>query len=400
MFKKIHSWMMSVARVMRRELNMSVTDVGVLLFFVFLPLAYPIIYTLIYNPEVAREIQVIVVDDSRTTASRELVRMADATESIHVTGYAADMSEARHALNTKECYGIIHIPSNYGRSIGRGEQAHVIFYSDMGLLLRYRTMLMSLTNLQLAAGATLRTETMSSAGLAGSSMSGSPVENVSYMLGDTEQGFASFIIPGIIVLILQQSIILGLTLIGGTRYERRAAWRVIAPRDVAASPSATVTGRMLAVMLIYMPLTIYVLHYIPIFFSLPHIGSATQYLPFIVPMLIASAFMGMTVEVLVKEREMSFMVVVFTSVIFLFLSGITWPRYAMNSLWQSIGNMIPAVWGMEGFTRINSNNATLYDNTHCYLMMWALAIFYFVTALLVEQYHNRRFDRPPFTASR
>lgn len=206
------------------------------------------------------------------------------------------------------------------------------------------------------------------------------------MLGDTEQGFASFVIPGIIILILQQSMLLGITLLGGTSYERRLRNGGFDPLAIRASATATVIGRMLCYVLIYMPITVYVLHFVPIFFSLPHIGSPLQYFPFIFPMLIATAFLGMTVETIVKEREMSFMVVVFTSVVFLFLSGLTWPRYAMSRLWLAIGDLIPATWGMEGFIRINSNNATLYDNSQCYLMMWALAIFYFFTAIWTCRY--------------
>ncbi len=391
MFGRIKNWTLTVARVMRRELYLSLTDVGVMLFFLFLPLVYPIIYTLIYNPEVAREIPVAVIDDCRSAQSREFVRMADATEAIHIIGYASDMAEARRWKDSKACYGIIHIPADYSRSLGRGEQANVTFYSDMSLLLRYRSMLLSMTELQLAAGAMIRTEAISSRGSLASGMGDSPVENVSFMLGDTEQGFASFVIPGIIILILQQSMLLGITMLGGTSYERRLRGGGVDPLAVrGATPVASVIGRMLCFVLIYMPLSIYVMHFVPVMFSLPHVGSPMQYLPFILPMLVATAFMGMTLEILVREREMSFMVVVFTSVVFLFLSGLTWPRYAMNWLWKGIGDLIPATWGVEGFIRINSNNATIYDNAHCYIMMWGLAVFYFFTAIWATRYIDVR----------
>ncbi len=400
LWNNIKNWILTTARVMRRELNLSLTDVGALLFFIALPLAYPIVYTLIYNPEVAREIPVAVVDNSRTAASREFVRMADATESIHIIGYAANMEEARRWKDNKDCYAIIDIPSNYGQNLGRGEQSTISFYSDMSLLLRYRSMLLSMTNLQLAAGAQVRTEIMNSAGVSVSSGMSSPVENQSFMLGDTEQGFASFIIPGIIILILQQSMILGITLLGGTSYERRLKNGGYDPLAVKASPSSTVIGRMLSYMIIYLPMTLYVLHYVPTFFSLPHIGSPLHYIPFVIPMLISSAFMGITLQFLVKEREMSFMVVVFTSVVFLFLSGLTWPRYAMSWFWTGIGDLIPAVWGMEGFIRINSNNATIFDNSQCYLMLWILCIVYFFTAILATRWCEWRARREASRLSR
>ncbi len=387
LWNKIKTWILNVGQVTAREARLTLADAGAMLFFLGLPLAYPIVYTLIYNPEVAREINVAVVDDSRTEASRQFVRMADATESMHIIGYAADMAEARRWKDAKDCYGIIYIPSDYAVSLGRGEQAHVTFYSDMTLLLRYRSMLLGLTNLQLAAGADVRSETISFLGI-DTSGSASPIENASYILGDTEQGFASFVIPGIIVLIIQQSMLLGITLLGGTRHERRLRNGGRDPLEVPASASATVIGRMLWFVILYLPLTLYVLHFIPWMFALPHIGSPLQYMPFILPMLIASAFFGMTVQLLVKEREMSLMVVVFTSIIFLFLSGLTWPRYAMGWFWTAVGDLVPAVWGLEGFIRINSNGATLAQNADCYLMMWALAAFYFITAIWVTR-HQR-----------
>ncbi|MDE6402852.1 MAG: ABC transporter permease, partial [Muribaculaceae bacterium] len=246
MMKRIKNWIFEVARVMRRELTLSLTDIGVLLFFVVLPLFYPLVYTLIYNPEVAHDIPVAIVDDSRTADSRQLVRMADATESMHVIGYASDMAEARRWFDSKDCYAIMYIPADYSQNLGRSEQSHVEFYSDMSLLLRYRAMLMDLTSIQLAAGADVRTQTLAPLGMAASSMSGSPVDNVAFMLGDTEQGFASFIIPGIIILILQQSMILGITMLGGTSRDRRLRNGGIDPLAVPASASASVIGRMLA----------------------------------------------------------------------------------------------------------------------------------------------------------
>ncbi len=381
---KIGSWFRDMALVMRREFRLVTTDIGVLIFFLALPLAYPIVYTLIYNTELVRDIPVAVVDNCRTEQSREFVRMADATEGISISGYASSLSEARRWMDEKGCYGIMVIPENYSRNIGRGDQSVVTFYSDMSLLLRYRAFLTALTDIQLETGAELRTEAMSALGV--STASAAPVDNEAFFLGDTEQGFASFVIPGIVVLILQQSMVLGITMLGGTSRERRRRNGGIDPLEVNAPASATVIGKMLCYVMIYLPLTVYILHYVPIMFHLPHIGHIADFLLFIFPMLIATAFFGLTLQLFVKEREASLVVIVFTSVVFLFLSGLTWPRYAMNSLWTFVGDCIPAVWGVEGFIRINSNGATLAENTHAFLMMWALAGVYFILSCIVLRY--------------
>ena len=104
--------LVTLFRVWRREFYLVFTDPGVLIFFFGLPLAYPVVYTLIYNPEIVTNMPVVVVDNCRSASSRELVRAIDATQALAVTGYAANITEAREAWHTKKCYAIIEIPAN------------------------------------------------------------------------------------------------------------------------------------------------------------------------------------------------------------------------------------------------------------------------------------------------
>lgn len=385
----IKEWILETAKVFRREFGMVFRDAGVMLFFFALPLVYPIVYAAIYNPEVTRDMPVAVVDNCRTAESREFVRHADATQAISICGYASDMAQARRWWEEKKCYAVIEIPNDYSRKIGRGEQGVVQFYSDVSLLLRYRTFLESMTELQMATDTELRERTLNTLGVT-SMGEGSSVQTQAYFLGDPQQGFASFIIPGIVVLILQQSLILGVTMLCGTANERRRRNGGIDPLAIVASPSATVIGKTLCYVTLYLPLTIYILHYIPVMFSFPHIGNIWDYFLFMLPLLIASALLGQTLQFMVSERESAFIVVVFTSVAFLFLSGLTWPRYAMQPLWKLLGDIVPATWGVEGFIRINNNGAPMALTADSYHWLWYLSAAYFVTAYLVTRYKTRR----------
>jgi len=380
-----------IYKVWLNELKLIFKDKGVMIFFFILPLAYPIVYTLIYNPEVLKKIPVAVVDDCRTSGSRELTRMLNATSAADVIGIAANMGEARQWMNEKKCYAIMHIPQDYSRDIGRGTPVRIPVYCDMSLLLRYRTLGFALTDIQLEKGAEIRAEIIDAAGLGTLPQADSAVENQAFILGDKEQGFASFVMPGIVILILQQSMVLGIAMLaGGASERRRKSITGTDPLETDASPVQSITGKVLAYFLLYIPSTLYILHYLPEMFSLPHTGSPLQYLPFVMPMLLASALFGMLIgQLFIKEREMSFIAVVFTSVLFLFLSGLTWPRYAMSPIWIALGEIIPAVQGVDGFIRINSNAATLAENIRPYIALWILTAFYFLLNLILL-YHRRR----------
>lgn len=383
-----------MGRVFRNELSLIVGDVGVLLFFVALPLAYPVVYTLIYNPEVVRKLPVAVVDNSRTAASRNLVQMASASPSIEIYEYCNDMAEARHLMADGQVFGIMQIPSDYSKNLGNNEQSHVEFYADMSLLLRYRTFVSALTDLQMEVINEVTGERINNMGLETlvAGHSALPIKSESNFLGDTEQGFASFVIPGIVILIIQQSMILGICLLGGTSRERRIANGGIDPRQVNnAGTMATLWGKTFAYVIFYIPMTIYVMRFVPEMFNLPHYGRPVDYMLFVFPMLLASAFLGLTLNVLMKQRESAFVIIVFTSVIFLFLSGLTWPRYAMSPFWTMVGDFIPAVWGVEGFIRINSNAASLPEVGHAYVALWILAAVYMCTAALVLSRNRIKF---------
>ncbi len=387
-------WFLSLFRVWRRETWLVFTDVGVLLFFFGLPIGYPIVYTLIYNPEVVKEIATVVVDHSRTAESRELVRTLDATQGIDIVGYASDMPEARRAWGEKKCYGIIEIPADYAQKVGRGEQAVISFYNDMSLLIRFRQYLFALTDVQMHEVSKLTAERVATlgGGLV-TQVNGLPVDTRPVCMGDPTQGFASFIMPGIVVLILQQSMLLGITMIAGTAADRRRRNRGRDPYEYEAGPVATLLGKSLCYMMIYIPMSYYILHIVPEMFALPHVGNVRDYMPFVFVMLLATTFLGQTIQVFVRERETSLLVVVFTSLVFLFLSGLTWPRYAFSKFWIMVSDFIPATWGVEGFIRINSNGATLPDVARYYWSLWALVGLYFVTALLLRLYLSPRRDK-------
>ncbi len=382
-FNSILSWFSTLFKVWRREFRLVFSDEGVMLFFFFLTLAYPIVYTLIYNTETVRDIPIIVVDNSRSEASRELVRMVDATEAIDIYDYADNLQNAHLYLNEHKAFGVLEIPYDYAKKIGRGEQSVTTFYSDMSLLLRYRAFLLALTSVQLALDSDIQQSHIDNMGLSDQPIGDIPIKSEEVFLGVTNDGFASFVIPGILVLIIQQSLILGVTMLAAGSRERRRKNGGIDPLAIQAGAFTTIIGKAFCYVLLYIPICLYALHIVPEIFSLPHIGNTWEYLIFILPMLFAASFLGITLSVFVTERESSMLVVVFSSVAFLFLSGLTWPRYAMNDFWTLTGNLIPSTWGIEGFIRMNTNGSLLAEQQHAYTMLWILAGIYMFTAYLI-----------------
>ena len=106
MFRNIINWTIDVFRVWKRELNLAFHDEAVIIFFLVLCATYPVLYSLIYNTEVAHDMKVVVVDDNRSHLTRDFVRQLDATPEVCVMDYVSNMQDARRLMNEHECYGI------------------------------------------------------------------------------------------------------------------------------------------------------------------------------------------------------------------------------------------------------------------------------------------------------
>lgn len=369
------------------ELKLTFGDVGVIIFFLVVSIAYPLLYSLVYNTEIPRDLKVIVVDDDRSRESREFARALDATPEVQVVAYAANMQEARQAMASHDCYGIINFPRDYALNLGRGEQAHVNVYCDMSVMMRYRQILMATTAVQ----QTLSSEIQAAkASVVPISLGGGTLESEQVPLGNTAMGLGSSVLMCILALVLQQSMMLGIGVLHGGVRDRRRMNGGIDPLEHTAPAVVSVLGRAIAHTLVYVIPTLYALLLVPKIFDFPQNGHAIDIMVFSLPYVLACSFFSQTFKVAVKGREAAFITLAFTSIIFVFLSGISWPRQSMGTFWIAMGNLIPSTWGATGYIAMQSNGASLAAQSQSYLMLWLLCGLYFVTASLVEKFIARR----------
>ena len=137
-FPNILKWLNDVAYVWRQEMKQVFRDEGVLIFFIIVPLIYPLLYSWIYNNEVIHEVPVAVVDQSHSQLSRQFIRMCDASPDVHVTYYAEDLDDAQSLVSRQVVKGIYLIPEDFATKLNRMEQGTVSVYCDMALMLTYK----------------------------------------------------------------------------------------------------------------------------------------------------------------------------------------------------------------------------------------------------------------------
>ena len=220
-----------------------------------------------------------------------------------------------------------------------------------------------------------------------------PIPYESVGLFNSQNGFASFLVPAILALVIQQTLILGLGMLGGTARERNRFHGLVPINKRYGGTLRIVLGKSLTYLLLYVVVCIWVMGIVPRLFSLPQVGHPFTILLFTLPYLFACIFLSMTLSGFLTNREAPMLIFVFTSLIFLFISGVSWPQSAIPPFWKALGYLFPSTPGIQGFIRINTAGATLNEVAHEYQVLWLQAGIYFITACMVYSYQIIRTRR-------
>ena len=372
--------------IWKQEFRTTFRDQGVLIFFVLVPLVYPLIYSFIYTNETIREVPSVVVDNSRSSLSREYLRKVDASPETSIVAHCADMEEAKLMLKDRKAYGIIYIPAHFSDDIARGKQTQVSIFCDMSGLLYYKALLTANTNVSLAMNADIKMKRAGNTTARQDEITAYPIEYEDVAIFNPTNGFAAFLIPAVLILIIQQTLLLGIGLSAGTAREQNRFKDLVPINRHYNGTLRIVMGKGLSYFMVYSLVAVYILCVVPRLFSLNQIAIPGVLTLFALPYLAACIFFAMTASIAIRNRETCMLLFVFTSVPLLFLSGISWPGAAMPEFWRYFSYIFPSTFGINGYVRINSMGATLNEVSFEYQALWIQTGIYFLTTCLVYRW--------------
>ena len=375
--------MNSVFYICQKELKAVFKDQGVLIFFLLVPLAYPLLYAFIYTDEVVREVPAAVVDMNKSTLSREFIRKVDATPDVKIQSHCADMEEAKLLLKESKVYGVIYIPESFSSDIAKGIQTQVTLYCDMSGMLYYKAILTASTEVSLKMNKAIKVKRAGNTTDRQDEISATPITYEAVNLFNPQAGYASFLLPAVLILIIQQTLLLGVGLSAGTARENNRFRDLVPLSRQYQGTLRIVLGKSSAYFIIYAIVSAYILCVVPKIFSLVQIAQAGTLAAFILPYVLSCIFFAMTCSIFIHHREACMMIYVFTSVPLLFISGVSWPGSAIPAFWRVISWIFPSTFGINGYIAINSMGATLDQVLPEFRALWVQTGVYFLTTCIV-----------------
>ncbi len=354
---------------------------------------YSTLYTLVYRNEVVRSVPIAVIDYDGTAASRAFVRDLDASPNVEVAYEPVDMESARELFYGREIYGVVVVPRDYAKSVSTGEQAVVSIYADASYFLMYKQLFAAAASTIAYNNIKIESAKFMAAGMDRRSAVAlaDPVEVKTTKLYNRVEGYATFVMPAIMVLILQQTLLIGIGMRGGTMTEK-GQWSRYVRGGRRFSSSLVLAGKCSAYLLFAatVGLLVYGIYYKLL--GYPWRGNDLDTVLFMLPYILSVIFLGLGISVSFRYRETAIVTLVAWSVPFLLLSGVSFPMEGMPSWLYSAGQILPSSPAINGYIRLNVMGASLGDVMQEYLWLWVLTIVYFCFAVLMMHLKFRRLD--------
>ena len=359
------------------------SDSGVMLIFFGAIVIYPIVYPIPYFYEVLKDVPVAVVDSDYSQLSRQLTRMVDANECIKVTSKPTSLTEAKRQFFNGKISGIMVIPADFDRMIFRGEQVNIAAYCDASYFLVYRQVLTGIFQSSGTMSAGIEIKRLRAGGFSETQAFATrdPLPLISVPLFNPSGGYASYVVPAVMVLILQQTLLIGIGMLGGTTREQKNTHYLVEEAESRAGVKI-VLGKSAAYFSLYLIHAIYFFGVLFRIYRFPQRGDPLNLLIFLIPFLISVIFLGIALSSLFHNREISMLALLFTSIPVLFLSGFSWPVEAIPDWLRAISFLLPSTLGIDGFLKINTMGASLRDVAVNWFALWGVAVVYFILACL------------------
>ena len=354
---------------------------GAFLMLVVAPVVYGLYYPQPYLNQILRKIPIAVVDNDLSELSRRIVETLDASGVISVVARADSLSQARAALDRGEAFAVVGIPPGTERDVLKGTKVHIPIYADATYLFIFRTMssgvavAINTVSAELASGGARTDGSLVKAALASSS----PADVLLQPIFNPVGGYASYVVPAAFVLILQQMLLIGASLL-----------TVVALAQPAGGAFTSVLGRGVAHLTIYLPALALFFIVLPRVYGFSTLGQPLQLLALAALFTLATSFMGQAAGAWFKNPETPTLIFVGTSLPQFFLAGFSWPREAIPKPVLAWGYLFPADFAIDGIVRIDQLGASLYEVVRDWRGLWLLAIVYFVLAVMSVYVKARR----------
>ncbi|NMC22120.1 MAG: ABC transporter permease [Serratia sp.] len=325
------------------------------------------VMSLVYANRTVWDLPVAVIDQDHSSASRMLTRQLDATSKVKTVQYE-NLADAEHDLALRQLFAVIIMPVDLEKKILAGQNIVIPVYGDatnrlangqiqQDVLAAYQSILTQYnSDLLLRNGFSERQ----------ASVVLSPMVGQTLDLFNPGISFAAIIFPGLLVMLLQHSL-----LIASVRVS------IVLNSGPSGKPAIPAfLGGISALIPVWLFLSIVLFVLWPWILGYRQTASIPEILLLTFPFLLAVLGLGKLVTECLRSVELIYLTLAFLTTPVFYISGTIWPLQAMPAWVRGISSMLPSTWATKAIAGVNQMGLPFRDVGGDILMLLLLCGFY------------------------
>ncbi len=371
---------MTILELIKHEIRAIFTNPVILLTVFAGVVFYSFLYPLPYSHQTPTEQEITVVNLDNSLTSIQLERMVDATPQVRIVKKSYSIEQAKHQFLAGDVRGILVIPKHFYRDLLLGKSPTLAFAGDASYFLVYGTVVEGLAQ----ASGTLAAKTkIKRLMLEGQPISAAKNQFAASKLNlkptfNPEIGYVNYVVPAVFVLILQQTLIMSIGLLGATQKFGKGYWK--RPDSVTL-----IFVRSSIFVAIYCFLSMYYFGFSFDYYQISRLASPTVIFTLLIPFLYASSFIGIVLGAILPRRELVTVVVLLSSMPLIFSTGFIWPLESVPQPMIWLSQLVPSTPAIQSFLKVNQMAADFEQVIDKWTLLWGQCAGWVLVAFIVDK---------------
>ncbi|MBO9731207.1 MAG: ABC transporter permease [Chitinophaga sp.] len=370
-----------ITRLFLREVKLVAKDHSLLLTLLIAPLLYAFFYGSIYSYKVEEKVTLAVADDDKSELSRTFLQQLAKMQIVDLVGVVG-LKDAQEKMYYGDCQGYLYIPDGVQKKVLALQQGDIVLAVNAARFLPSSELAGAITTLALTVGAGVRLKYNEMQGLnTQMAMRETQPVNLDYRpMYNSRSSYGAFLLPGLLALILQQTLLIGLSESMALDKERLKVPELI--NMGGGSLSATLWGKGLFYMVLF---CCYAFFFMTVNFTTLNIPFRGHVIDIVVAFgcfFFTLIPLGMWLGTMFPGQLMAAQMMVFSTYPVFLIAGYAWPYDSLPVPLQWLSSMVPTTPFLRIYESVVQTGGTIADNVPSVLHLLALSAFYTLLALL------------------
>lgn len=363
--------------LIKREFLLFFQNKVLMVLFLGAPIMYGVLVGAVYQKGTVTDLPIVVVNEDGSPLSKQLIDMFNENEVIYVADVLHDPFKAHDRAMELGATVVVNIPRNFSSDINYNRSTEMTMFVNTSntLTSNYAMMAVNVCAATLKAGIQIKSLEKKGVPAYVAEKQYEPFKTTIIKQNFRSGNYLYFMLPGVLLTVLQQVLMLGLALSFASEFEKGTFKNLV---DKSSNVFQLILVKIAPYLL--MSVLIYALYYAySLYYRMPLHIEGFAFWGSSVLFLLAVSFIGILVSVAIPTQLQATEILMVIATPSFILSGFTWPISQMPGWVVAFANCIPLTHYLQIFRVliVEQGTANIVESS-----IWGLAIIAIVTFVL------------------